>query len=82
MRQYTEVGQRVYLDGGGGDLPGLVKVQRHHVGEAAGVVVQAGGGVAKGLQGRVHRLPLLRCREPELGETPNPVLEERPPVQR
>lgn len=50
-----------YLDGGGGHLPGLVEVQRHHVGEAAGVAVHGGGAVSEGLQDGVDRLPLLGC---------------------
>lgn len=48
-----------YLDGGGGHLPSLVKVQGHYVGEAAGVGVHRGGAVAEGLQDGVDRLPLL-----------------------
>lgn len=50
-----------HLDGGGGHLPGLVEVQRHHVREAAGVAVHGGGAVPEGLQDGVDRLPLLGC---------------------
>lgn len=51
----------VYLDGGRSHHPGLVKVQRNNMGEATGVAVHAGGGVPKGLQNGVDRLPFLHC---------------------
>lgn len=50
-----------YLDGGGGHLSSLVKVEGHYVGEPAGVSVHRGGAVAESLQDGVDRLPLLSC---------------------
>lgn len=49
----------LYLDGGGGHLAGLVKVQRDDLGEAAGVGVHGGGAVPEGLQDGVDSLPFL-----------------------
>lgn len=50
-----------YLDGGRGHLPGLVEVEGHYMGEAAGIGIHRSGAVAKSLQDGVDCLPLLSC---------------------